>query len=81
MSGDMITHSQALKAATLLFNYCNGRTCRICIFAEQDYTDKDKLHCMFKNIIPYEMGAECVTNALLIAKENIDVLRSKGRGE
>lgn len=75
----MITHSQAFKSAETLFNYCNGRTCRMCIFAEKVLVT-GKYECQFKHIIPKGMGEDYPT-ALQIAEENIDILRKKGRGE
>lgn len=73
---EQITHCEAYRAARMLFDYCNGRTCRICIFAEKV---GDGLSCQFANIIPYEMGGD-ITTELMSAKENIDVLRNKNRG-
>ena len=73
---EQITHNEAYRSARTLFEYCNGRTCRICIFAEKV---NDWYECQFKHIIPSGMG-EDVPNALVIAKENIDVLRNKNRG-
>lgn len=73
---EQITHSEAYRSARTLFDYCNGRTCRICIFAEKV---NGKYECQFNHIIPNGMG-EDVPNALLVAKENIDVLRNKNRG-
>ena len=71
---EQITHCEAYRAARTLFDYCNGRTCRICIFSEKV---GDGVHkCQFKHIIPNGMG-EDVPTALLVAKENIDVLRKK----
>lgn len=32
---EQITHCEAYRSARTLFDYCNGRTCRICIFAEK----------------------------------------------
>lgn len=70
---EQVTHCEAYRAARTLFDYCNGRTCRICIFAEKV---SGEYECQFKHIIPHGMG-EDVPNALLVAKENIDVLRKK----
>ena len=75
---EQITHCEAYRAARTLFDYCNGRTCRICIFAEK--VGDGVSSCQFKNIIPTGMG-EDVPTALLVAKENIYVLRKKHRGE
>lgn len=73
-----ITHCEAYRAARTLFDYCNGRTCRICIFAEKV---GDGVHaCQFKHIIPNGMG-EDVPTALLVAKENIDILSKKHSGK
>ena len=74
---EQITHCEAYRAARTLFDYCNGRTCRICIFAEK--VGDGVSSCQFKHIIPNGMG-EDVPTALLVAKENIDILRSKNRG-
>ena len=74
---EQITHSEAYRAAKTLFDYCNGRMCRQCIFAE--FVD-DVYDCQFKHIIPSDMGDDYVPTALLVAKENIDVLRKKNRG-
>ena len=71
---EQVTHNEAYRAARTLFDYCNGRTCRICIFAEKVGDGAHK--CQFKHIIPNGMG-EDVPTALLVAKENIDVLRKK----
>ena len=77
---EQITHCEAYRAAKTLFDYCNGRMCRICIFAEKvDDGDFYKYECQFKHIIPTGIG-EDVPTALLVAKENIDVLRNKNRG-
>ena len=73
---EQVTHFEAYRAARTLFDYCNGRTCRICIFAEKV---GDGLSCQFANIIPYEMGGD-ITTELMLAKENIDILRNKNRG-
>ena len=73
---EQITHCEAYRSARTLFEYCNGRTCRICIFAEKV---NGEYECQFKHIIPNGMG-EDVPNALVIAKENIDVLHNKNRG-
>lgn len=73
---EQITHCDAYRAARTLFDYCNGRTCRICIFAEKV---NGAYECQFKHIIPNGMG-EDVPTALLVAKENIYVLRNKNRG-
>lgn len=73
---EQITHCEAYRSARALFDYCNGRTCRICIFAEKV---NGEYECQFKHIIPNGMG-EDVPTALLVAKENIDVLRNKNRG-
>ena len=70
---EQITHCEAYRAARTLFDYCNGRTCRICIFAEKV---NGEYECQFNHIIPNGMG-EDVPTALLVAKENIDVLRKK----
>jgi hypothetical protein len=77
---EQITHSEAYRAARTLFDYCNGRRCRICIFAERKINgDFEEYECQFEHIIPKEMGAD-ITTELLLAKENIDVLRNKNRG-
>lgn len=77
---EQITHCEAYRAARTLFDYCNGRMCRICIFAEKvDDGDFDRYECQFNHIIPNGVG-EDLPNALLVAKENIDILRSKNRG-
>ena len=73
---EQITHNEAYRSARTLFEYCTGRTCRICIFAEKV---NGGYECQFKHIIPSGMG-EDVPNAVVIAKENIDVLRNKNRG-
>ena len=74
---EQITHNEAYRAARTLFDYCNGRMCRICIFAEKvDDGDFCRYECQFQHIIPRGMG-EDMTTALLVAKENIDVLRKK----
>ena len=76
MNREQITHNEAYRAARTLFEYCNGRKCRICIFAEKV---NGEYECQIKHIIPIGMG-EDVPMALLVAKENIDVLRNKNRG-
>ena len=73
---EQIPLNEAYRSARTLFEYCNGRTCRICIFAEKV---NGGYECQFKHIIPNGMG-EDVPTALLVAKENIDVLRNKNRG-
>ena len=81
MKRDNITHCEAWRAAKTLFTYCNGRMCRACIFAEKEQgMTKEYYKCHFKNIIPANMGDD-ITTALLMAKDNIDILRSKGGGE
>lgn len=77
MTREQITHNEAWKAAKTLFDYCNGRMCSKCIFAEK--VDTDFYDCQFEHIIPKEMGAD-ITTELMLAKENIDVLRNKNRG-
>ena len=49
----------------------------ICIFAKKV---GDELSCQFANIIPYETGGD-ITTELMLAKENIDILRSKNKGK
>ena len=77
---EQITHNEAWRAAKTLFDYCNGRRCRICIFAEKVRDGEfDRYECQFEHIIPKEMGAD-ITTELILAKENIDILRKKNRG-
>ena len=81
MTREQITHNEAWRAAKTLFDYCNGRMCRKCIFAERTINgDFEEYECQFHYIISKEMGSD-ITTELLLAKENIDVLRSKNRGE
>lgn len=77
MTYEQITHNEAYGAAETLFHYCNGRMCRICIFAEKVGSEYE---CQFQHIIPKEMGGD-ITTELMLAKENIDILRKKHRGE
>ena len=83
MTREQVTHCEAYRAARTLFDYCNGRMCRRCIFAERIpiSSDLEQYDCQFKHIIPNGMGEEELPTALLVAKENIGILRRKGRGE
>lgn len=79
MSREEITHCEAYRAARTLFDYCNGRMCKRCIFAEKIRTP-EHYECQFKHIIPNGMGEDYPV-ALQKVQENIDILRRKGRRE
>ena len=80
MAREMITHSQAYKSAEMLFDYCNNRECCMCIFAE-DIKGQKTYECNLKHIIPCRGMGNDKPFALLSTKENIDILRKKGRGK
>jgi len=81
MTREQITHNEAWRAAKALFDYCNGRMCRKCIFAERIIDgDFEQYACQFEHIISKELGGD-ITTELMSAKENIDILRKKNRGE
>ena len=67
---EQITHCEAYRAARTLFDYCNGRTCRICIFAEKV---NGGYECQFKHIIPNVTKIVCTH----IAEDNYRIILSR----
>ena len=68
----MITHNKAYESAKILSDYCNERSCEICIFHDV------RGECFGKQIIQGGMGNTEYPMAISLARENMDYFKKKG---